>query len=92
MIENISFIYLLVINIVTFLVFIGDKQKARKKVWRVPESRLLMLALIGGSIGELIGMFVCKHKTRHLKFVVGIPFIIIIQVVMTYYIYSKLLF
>ena len=92
MIENISFIYLLVINIVTFLVFIGDKHKARKNAWRVPESKLLMLALIGGSIGELLGMLICKHKTRHLKFVVGIPFIIIIQVVMTYYIYSKLLF
>lgn len=73
-------IYLLVINIIAFLAFGIDKRKARKGQWRTPESTLLVLAAIGGSVGAWVGMKVWHHKTLHPKFKYGIPAIFIIQV------------
>lgn len=72
--------YLLVINIIAFLAFGIDKRKARKGQWRTPESTLLALAAIGGSVGAWAGMKVWHHKTWHPKFKYGIPAIFIIQV------------
>ena len=71
--------YLIIINIVTFLVYSIDKLKAKKSLWRVRENSLLMLAILGGSIGAWLGMKVWHHKTLHKKFRYGIPAIIIIQ-------------
>ena len=71
--------YLIIINIVTFLVYGIDKWKAKKSLWRVRENSLLMLAILGGSIGAWLGMKVWHHKTLHKKFRYGIPAIIIIQ-------------
>ena len=71
--------YLIIINIVTFLVYGIDKWKAKKSLWRVRENSLLMLAVLGGSIGAWLGMKVWHHKTQHKKFRYGIPAIIIIQ-------------
>ena len=59
-----------------------DKYKARKKLWRIPEATLLTVAAIGGSVGSLIGMYTVRHKTKHLKFTLGIPVILAIQVVL----------
>ena len=73
-------IYLAVVNVVTFLVYGIDKLKARRSHWRVPESTLLILAAIGGSVGALLGMLVFRHKTRHRKFTIGVPLILIAQV------------
>ena len=73
--------YLIIINIVTFLVYGIDKWKAKKSLWRVRENSLLMLAILGGSIGAWLGMKVWHHKTQHKKFRYGIPAIIIIQLV-----------
>lgn len=73
-------IYLIFINIITFFVMLIDKKKAEHMKWRVKESSLLTLALIGGSIGEIIGMYVFHHKTKKIKFVLGIPTIILLQV------------
>lgn len=73
--------YLIIINIVTFLVYGIDKWKARKTMWRIREASLLMLAVLGGSIGAWLGMKVWHHKTQHKKFRYGIPAIIIIQLV-----------
>lgn len=57
-----------------------DKRRARKKLWRIPERMLLGTAVLGGSIGCLLGMYTVRHKTLHLKFSVGIPLILAIQI------------
>ena len=72
--------YLLIVNAVTFLVFGIDKKRAKKEQWRVPERTLLLLALAGGSVGALAGMYTFRHKTRQIKFSVGIPVIFILQI------------
>jgi len=79
------FYYLLVINIVTFLVYGIDKFKAKKGKWRIPEATLLLLAVIGGSVGAWLGMKVWHHKTLHKKFKYGIPFIMIAQVALMFF-------
>lgn len=90
MIEKIILIYLLVINVVTFAVYGIDKYKAKKAKWRIPETTLLWLAAIGGSIGAYIGMKVWHHKTLHKKFKYGVPAIIIAQIVLAAYMMSKI--
>lgn len=71
--------YLLLINAIAFLLMLADKYKARNNLWRIPESTLLTAAALGGSIGALAGMYTVRHKTRHLKFTLGIPAILIAQ-------------
>jgi uncharacterized membrane protein YsdA (DUF1294 family) len=72
-------VYLLLINAAAFLLMLADKHKARKNRWRIPESTLMLTALLGGSIGSLAGMYLFRHKTRHLKFTIGIPVILGLQ-------------
>lgn len=74
-------IYLICINAATFLIYGIDKYKAVKNRWRISETTLIIAALIGGSVGALAGMKVFHHKTRKKKFVIGVPFILIIQIV-----------
>jgi len=74
-------LYLLIVNAVAFLLMLVDKRKAQKKLWRIPEATLLLSAAIGGSIGALAGMYTFHHKTRHLKFTLGVPAILIAQIV-----------
>ena len=74
-------IYLVVINVMTFLTFGIDKWKAKKSKWRIREAALLMLALLGGSVGAWLGMKVWHHKTLHKKFQYGIPAIFILQLI-----------
>lgn len=73
-------IYLIIINIVAFLAMLIDKKKAEKNRWRIKESTLLVLAVIGGSIGEIIGMYTFRHKTQKARFFIGIPVIIVLQI------------
>ena len=73
-------LYLLIVNAVSFLLMLVDKQKAQKNLWRIPESTLLLSAAIGGSLGALAGMYKFRHKTRHLKFTLGVPAILIAQI------------
>lgn len=75
--------YLILINAVAFLLMLTDKLKAKKNLWRIPESTLLTAAIFGGSIGTLIGMYTVRHKTRHLKFTLGVPAILIAQIALT---------
>ena len=77
--------YLIVINIVTFLVYGIDKWKAKQGGWRISEATLLILAVIGGSIGALLGMKVWRHKTQHKKFKYGLPLSLIIQIILIGY-------
>ena len=81
--------YLIVINILTFLVYGIDKWKAKQDGWRISEATLLMLAVIGGSIGALLGMQVWRHKTMHLKFKYGLPLILLAQIALIYLISEK---
>ena len=72
-------LYLVLINALAFGLMLADKHRARKKKWRIPESVLMISALLGGSLGALIGMYTARHKTRHPKFTVGIPLILALQ-------------
>ena len=72
-------IYLFIINALGFLLMLIDKQKAKKKKWRIPEVTLMGVAALGGSIGSLLGMYTFRHKTLHKKFTLGIPAILIGQ-------------
>ena len=81
-------LYLLIVNAAAFLLMLVDKQKAKKKLWRIPESTLLLSAAMGGSIGSLAGMYTFRHKTKHLKFTLGIPAILILQIAATFYLLS----
>ena len=85
-----SMYYLLAINIVSFFLYGIDKYKAKKGKWRVSEATLLMMAVIGGSIGAWAGMRLWHHKTMHKKFKYGIPIIIILQVCLVVYLHSIL--
>lgn len=76
------FIYLLAVNALGFLLMLIDKQKARKKKWRIPEATLMGVAALGGSIGSLMGMYTFRHKTKHKKFTIGIPAILIAQLLL----------
>jgi uncharacterized membrane protein YsdA (DUF1294 family) len=73
-------LYLLIINAVGFLLMLIDKWKAKKNRWRISEATLITVAALGGSIGSLIGMYTVRHKTKHLKFVIGIPAILVAQI------------
>lgn len=72
-------LYLAAINVVTFLAYGLDKQKAKQNRWRIPEKVLLGLAALGGSIGAFVGMRAFHHKTKKLKFSVGVPVIFALQ-------------
>ena len=78
---HIAFIYLAIINVATFFLFGIDKWKAKRSKWRIPEATLLLMAVIGGSIGAWLGMHIWHHKTLHKKFRYGVPLILIVQVV-----------
>ena len=82
--------YLLIINLVTFFVFAIDKRKAIKHRYRIPEKTLFGLAILGGSIGALLGMYICRHKTRVWYFVAGIPVILILQIIVIVYFVMKI--
>lgn len=84
--------YLLAINAVTFIVYGIDKykaKKAKKAKWRISEATLLLLAVLGGSIGAWIGMKVWHHKTMHKKFKYGIPAILLIQIALMAYLHMN---
>ena len=75
-------IYLIVINIISFLAMWIDKEKAKKNKWRISESALFTLSILGGSIGGLIGMYTFRHKTKKARFTIGIPVILFLQIVL----------
>lgn len=87
---NFLLIYLLIINAIGILFMQRDKQKARHHKQRIPESTLMTIAVIGGSAGCLTGMLLFHHKTRHLKFTLGIPLLLVLNLGFVY-ILSRLL-
>lgn len=81
-------IYLIVINIITFIAMYIDKKRAKMGKWRIKEYTLFILALIGGSIGAIAGMYTFRHKTKKARFVIGFPAILIIQILLGFMIYN----
>lgn len=74
-------IYLLAINLITFLAMYIDKKKAKKGNWRTKESTLFTLVLLGGGVGGIVGMYTFRHKTKKPRFVIGFPAILIIEII-----------
>ena len=85
---QILLLYLLIINAAGFLLMLADKRKARRGLWRIPEATLMGVAALGGSMGSLLGMYTVRHKTKHLKFVLGIPAILVIQIFLALWLIS----
>ena len=84
--------YLLGINVLAFLLYGFDKWKAKKNKWRIPEKPLFGIALLGGTLGALIGMQVFHHKTKHWSFKILIPVFLVLHVVLIYFYCTKILF
>ena len=73
------FIYVFFTNLLLFILMGLDKRKAKLNHWRISEKTLFSLALMGGSIGGILGMYTFRHKTKHLKFTLGFPIIFLFQ-------------
>ena len=84
-------LYLVLINIITFALYAIDKLNAKTDSWRISERMLILFAVAGGSVGALLGMYICRHKIRKPKFKIGIPVILVVQMAMAMYI-SKIIF
>lgn len=82
---NLFLVSLLIINAIGFFLMLSDKRRARKNLWRIPERTLLTMAALGGSLGCLAGMYAFRHKTRHPKFTIGIPAILLLQTALALY-------
>lgn len=70
----------MLVNLAGFAIMGIDKKKAKKNEYRIPEKTLFMWAIVGGSIGSIIGMYFFRHKTRHLSFQIGMPLILLVQI------------
>ena len=88
---KIALIYLAVISLVTCFVTVADKYRARKSKWRVRESTLFTLAVCGGSAAEFVTMLLIRHKTRHMKFMIGLPLIFTAQAILVFFLLTKVL-
>lgn len=84
---DVIIIYIVLVNIVAFLMYGVDKWNAKRNQWRIPEKTLLGIAAVGGSIGAYVGMQFFHHKTKKSKFYIGVPFIFLVQIAILIYIY-----
>ena len=78
-------LYLVIINIIGFLIMFIDKQKAKRGAWRIPEKTIFIITALGGGIGTIAGMYAFRHKTQKLQFVIGLPFITILEIILIVY-------
>lgn len=83
--------YLLLVNVIAFVMYGIDKRRAKKDAWRIPEARLLLVAAAGGSVGAWLGMKVWRHKTLHKKFRYGVPAIFMLQVALALYMLVRMM-
>jgi len=83
--------YLLLLNIISLIIMFHDKNNAKNHKWRVSEATLLTISFLGGSIGILMGMYIFRHKTNHLKFTLGVPFILLLNLVLYVFFYTYIL-
>lgn len=80
-------VYLVAINILGFVLMGMDKWKAKSRKWRIPEASLFMVAILGGSVGSIIGIYTFRHKTKHKKFTIGMPIILVAQIILVIWLY-----
>lgn len=79
-------IYLIIINIIGLVLMGIDKSRAKRRAFRIPEATLFSVAIFGGSVGSILGMYLFRHKTRHLKFTIGMPIILLIQIALVLFV------
>ena len=79
-IHKVAFLYVIIMNIIGVMMMGIDKSRAKRHAWRIPERTLFLISLLGGSVGSLAGMYLFRHKTKHMKFVIGMPLILLIQI------------
>lgn len=79
------FIYLIIINLLGFLIMFIDKRKAEKGSWRIPEKTLFLFTWLGGGIGTIAGMYTFRHKTQKKKFTIGMPIILTLEIIFLIY-------
>jgi len=93
-VSNVSILiyYLFIVNVVSLLLFYYDKNRAKKGKYRVSENTLFMISFIGGSMGSIIGMHLFSHKTKKAKFLIGLPLILLLNIIAIYYVTTGLLF
>lgn len=82
-------VYLALINLTAFILYGADKKKAKRGQWRIPEKTLLGVAVIGGSAGAILGMFLFRHKTKHWYFAVFFPLLLVAQAALIGYLFSR---
>lgn len=82
--------YIIIMNLIGVAVMGADKSKARKHEWRIPERTLFLVSIFGGSIGTWAGMYLFRHKTKHWYFVLGMPFILMVQIGVIFWAYMQL--
>ena len=80
-------VYLVIINIIGFAMMGIDKKKAKKRSFRIPEASLFIIAVIGGSLGTIAGMYFFRHKPRHWYFVYGMPAILVLHIILALVLY-----
>ena len=78
-------IYLIVINIIGFFIMWLDKRKAKKGAWRIPERTIFIITALGGGIGTIAGMYTFRHKTQKIAFIIGLPLILILEIILVIY-------
>lgn len=83
------FFYLLTMNALGLVFMLTDKIKARRNAWRIPETPLMLIAALGGSLGAILGMRLFRHKTRHLKFALGLPLLLVLHILLFFILYAK---
>ena len=80
-------LYLIIVNLIGFMMMGIDKSRSRRRAWRIPEAHLFLIALIGGSLGTCLGMYIFRHKTRHWYFAYGLPAILLVQIILVVALY-----
>lgn len=88
--KSIAIIYLLIINLTAFIMYFSDKTRAIKHRWRIPEATLLFIAALGGSLGAFAAMKVFRHKTKHPKFYITVPLLVIFHIAVIIYVFLKM--
>ena len=89
MIQKLIALYLIIINAAGFILMLRDKRAAKKSAWRIPEARLMSIALSGGCFGIYAGMVCFRHKTKHPKFRIGVPLIIVLYIMLFVFLIIK---
>ena len=87
--NRILIVYLFAVNLFAFILYGMDKNRAKRGEWRIKEKTLLGVAVIGGSIGALLGMHIFHHKTKHVYFLYGIPAVLFLQVLGAVLVYFR---